>query len=362
MLVSQHTDEESLMLRALALARKGLGFTSPNPAVGCVIAREGRIISTGYHRGAGLLHAEREAIQNCPEPLLNSTLVVTLEPCNHTGRTPPCTELIVESGIRRVVFGAPDPNPEVKGGGARYLEERGIQVRQGVLRAQCEALIAPFSTAVLHKRPHLTLKLAVTKDGFLETGDPKKRWISSEASRAYVQRLRSRADGIMVGKGTIQIDNPLLTNRLKYGANPLRIILDSELSLSPNHRVFTDSAAETLVYFNEDGPGIERRKEFLRGRTSIQGLKASERIEFLRAMFQDLHARGKYNILCEGGESLSASLIEAGLVDQIVLFTASEAAAAGAKGKFTIPDNFKITYSSQIGSDILEIFKRWPEL
>ncbi|MBW1680437.1 MAG: bifunctional diaminohydroxyphosphoribosylaminopyrimidine deaminase/5-amino-6-(5-phosphoribosylamino)uracil reductase RibD, partial [Deltaproteobacteria bacterium] len=235
------------MRMALKEARKGLGRTSPNPAVGAVLVREGRRIAAGFHRRAGAPHAEVDALRKAEGRARGATLYVTLEPCNHQGRTPPCTEAILQAGVSRVVVGMRDPNPGVRGGGCRFLAERGVDVLVGVLERECMRLNEPFLKFVRTGRPFVAAKSAMTLDGWTATREKHARWVTGEQSRRRVHRLRDRFDAILVGVGTILADDPSLTTRGR-GSDPIRVIVDTRLRTPPDARVVTqESEAHTLL-------------------------------------------------------------------------------------------------------------------
>lgn len=244
--------DERYMWLALDLAAKGLGGTSPNPLVGAVIVKDGEIISTGYHQKAGGPHAEVIALDAAGEAAHGATLYVTLEPCSHTGRTPPCVDRIIESGIRKVVAAMGDPNPLVNGGGLDKLRAAGIRVKSGVLDDKAARLNEVFVKYITTHKPFVTMKAAMTMDGKIATRTKASRWISSEKSREYGHRLRHNHDAIMVAVGTVLADNPSLTTRLPEGGrNPLRIIVDSKAATPLTAKVITEKP-ETTIFFVTD--------------------------------------------------------------------------------------------------------------
>ncbi|NOU36135.1 MAG: bifunctional diaminohydroxyphosphoribosylaminopyrimidine deaminase/5-amino-6-(5-phosphoribosylamino)uracil reductase RibD [Kiritimatiellaceae bacterium] len=283
---------EPFMQRALALARRGEGLTRPNPPVGAVLVQEGKIITEGFHKKAGGPHAEVNCLQSAVRNLKSSVLYVTLEPCSTQGRTPPCTDLILARGIRRVVIGAKDPNPVHAGRGIRILRRAGVEVITGVCRAEAEALIAPFAKLILTGMPYVTLKLASTLDGRIADASGKSKWITGPQARAKVQELRRTADAIMVGAGTVRADDPLLLPRPAKGRAPWRVIVGS--TLQANAKVLTDEAAERTLVMNGS----------------------------LAKILRDLGKRGVMHVLCEGGGELAGSLVRAGLVDEFAFFIA----------------------------------------
>ena len=242
-------------------ARKGLGRTSPNPAVGALIVRNGEIIASGYHKRAGSGHAEIEALAKIGgRGHKNDILYVTLEPCNHHGRTPPCTEAILSSGIKKLVVGMKDPNPKVCGGGCEFLAGKGVEVRTGVLESECRRINEAFLKFATTGRPFVVVKSALTMDGWTATVTGHSRWVTNEKSRGFVHRLRDRLDGVLVGVGTVLADDPMLTTRLKRGVgkDPVRIILDTDLRIPDEAKVLnSDSSAPTLIAVGAD---VSRRR------------------------------------------------------------------------------------------------------
>ncbi len=312
-------NDEHFMKIALDLAVKGQGFTSPNPMVGAVVVKEGRIAGKGCHEAVGKAHAEVNAIEDAGDAAKGSTLYVTLEPCNHTGRTPPCTEKILASGITRVVVAMSDPNPDVKGGGNEYLKARGIAVTTGICEAQAQRLNEIFIKYIKTKQPFVIVKCAATLDGRIATRTGDSRWVSGESSRKFAHRLRHLADGIMVGIGTVEADDPSLTTRLDdmKGRDPARIILDTRLSISENANVLhLESEAKTIIV---TGNAVSEDKK-----TGIEGTGAriirsplkDGRID-LQALMSQLGAMGITSLMIEGGSRVIASAFKAGIVDKI---------------------------------------------
>jgi diaminohydroxyphosphoribosylaminopyrimidine deaminase/5-amino-6-(5-phosphoribosylamino)uracil reductase len=302
---------EPFMQRALALAKRGEGLTRPNPPVGAVLVQNGKIIAEGFHKKAGLDHAERVCLKSAVGNLKSSILYVSLEPCSTTGRTPPCTDLIIERGIRRVVIGCKDPNPAHTGRGIRILRRAGVEVITGVCRAEAEALIAPFAKRILTGMPYVTLKLAATVDGRIADASGKSKWITGPKARAKVQELRRSVDAIMVGAGTVRADDPSLLPRPAKGRAPWRIIVGS--NIPSNSKVLTDEAAEqTLIFSAEqmEGRALSRPHAGKRPRRSVA----------LQTVLRELAKRGVMHVLCEGGGELAGSLVRAGLVDEFALF------------------------------------------
>ncbi len=312
---------EKLMKRALVLAKRGEGKTSPNPAVGCVIVRDGAIVGEGWHRRAGTPHAEVHALRQAGDLAHNADVYVTLEPCSHYGKTPPCADALVEAGVRRVFVGMVDPNPKVSGRGIQRLQSAGIEVVTGILETACRRLNEPFVKHVTTGLPFVILKSAMTMDGKTATAMGDSRWITNEKSRHYVHMLRSKVDGIMVGVGTVIADDPQLTARIPRGRDPLRIVVDSSLRIPPAARILRQESAATTVVatISKDlnraaclqSPGVE-----------ILYCDEDEGTVDLRDLFARLGSRGVQSVLIEGGSTLAGSALRAGLIDKFVLFYA----------------------------------------
>ncbi len=315
------------MKRAIELAEKGRGFTSPNPMVGAVVVKEGRIVGEGWHRGAGLAHAEVEAINDAGEQARGAEIYVTLEPCNHFGRTPPCTRKILDAGIARVIISVKDPNPFVKGGGIAFLREKGIEVEVGVCREAGETLIEAFIWYVKNrKRPFVILKCASTLDGRIATRTGDSRWITNEKSRAHVHLLRHSVDAILIGSGTLSADNPSLTSRVEgmETRDPRRVILDSHLSIDPQARVITGpSNADTIVMTAMDASPRKRKILESCGVTVVPVAQnpGSKGLD-LEAVMETLGEMDVMSLLIEGGGTVMASALAAGVVNKVMFFLA----------------------------------------
>ena len=316
---------EKYMRMALRQARKGLGRTSPNPAVGAVVVRDGKVIASGYHKRAGANHAEVEALNKIGgKGRKGDVLYITLEPCNHQGRTPPCTEAILKSGIKRVIVGMEDPNPKVSGGGSEFLKEKGVEVSSGILESACRHLNEIFIKNVLTGRPFVVAKSALTLDGWAATSTGDSWWITNEKSRQFVHRLRDRVDGVMVGVGTVLTDDPSLTTRLKHGKgrDPARIIVDTHLRTPESAKVLNDdSNAMTLIAVGEgvDRGKIERIKK--KGVSTLVCPTMDDRIDLV-ALLDVLVKKGVTSILVEGGATLMGSMIREKLIDKYYVFQA----------------------------------------
>jgi diaminohydroxyphosphoribosylaminopyrimidine deaminase / 5-amino-6-(5-phosphoribosylamino)uracil reductase len=316
-------DDEYFMKMALYLAQKGRGYTSPNPMVGAVIVKNGQIKGRGYHQSVGEAHAEVNAITNAGSAVEGATLYVNLEPCNHTGRTPPCTRKILEAGIKRVVFAMEDPNT-VAGGGAALLKKHGVEVRKGVCEEPAKRLNEAFIKYVQTKRPFVILKCAATLDGRIATRSGDSKWVTGEKARRFVHRLRHAVDAILIGIGTIQADNPSLTTRLgsKKGADPVRIILDTHLSISPDARILKlDSNSDTILVTGNQIEEDKRNRIQKKGVRLIQQAAASDQID-LSLLMDQLGSMGITSVLVEGGSRVIASAFSSGIVDKIHFFYA----------------------------------------
>ena len=313
--------DAAYMRQAIALARRGLGRTSPNPPVGAVVVARGRVVGRGWHRRPGAAHGEAAALTAAGPRARGATLYVTLEPCNHHGRTGPCTEAILAAGIRRVVFGARDPNPRVRGGGAARLRRAGLTIVGGVEAAACEELIAPFTSLVRRGRPLVTLKLAASLDGRIATRTGASRWISGPTARQLVHRWRDEMDAVMVGVGTLLADDPQLTCRRPGGRDPLRVIVDSRLRTPLGARVLTKKAAPGTLLASVTTRGPKLTALRARGATVLPLPARGDRVS-LRRLLRALGERGIASVLLEGGAALAASALRDGLVDRLHLFLA----------------------------------------
>lgn len=317
------SDEQSMDL-ALGEARKGLGRTAPNPAVGCVIVSDGAVIARGWHRRAGADHAEVDALRQIGMRAPGATAYVTLEPCNHTGRTGPCTEALIAAGVRRVVVGALDPNPRVAGGGVERLRAAGVEVAVGVRQAACEEVIAPFARWATTGLPWVLLKQAATLDGYVGEASRVPRAVSGPESHARVHALRDRLDAILVGVGTVLADDPRLTTRLagEPGRDPLRVVVDTNLRTPPGAAMLhSGSASGTLVLTaaDPDGPAAAA----LRGAgAEVVPVEAGQGGVDLEQALRELGRRGVHSVLAEAGPTMAASLLRERLVSRIAWFFA----------------------------------------
>ena len=315
---------EALMRRALELAERGRGLTSPNPMVGAVVARNGEIVGEGHHERAGAPHAEVVALEAAGPRARGATLYVTLEPCNHTGRTPPCVPAIFASGVTRVVCAVCDPNPFVAGGGTAALRDRGIAVVSDVLAAEATAQNRVFFTAMRERRPHVTLKAGMTADGKIADVHGVARWITGEAARAEVHEQRREADAIVVGITTVLRDDPALTVRLgrPWPREPWRVVLDTEARTPPTARLITGATpARALIAVADEAPGARIAALQAAGATVVRVPARDARVA-VDVMLARLFEREVRAVLVEGGGEVHASFLDAGLVDRVTLFVA----------------------------------------
>jgi diaminohydroxyphosphoribosylaminopyrimidine deaminase/5-amino-6-(5-phosphoribosylamino)uracil reductase len=321
--MSEH--DVAFMRRALELAGRARGLTSPNPLVGAVVVgASGEVVGEGYHRAAGGPHAEVEAFAAAGARSRAGTLYVTLEPCVHQGRTPPCAPRVIATGIQRVVVAASDPNPLVSGRGIAALRAAGLDVTTGVLEAEALVQNRTFATAMRLGRPHVTLKGAVTLDGRIADVDGGSRWITGEAARAHAHRLRSESDAIVAGIQTVLRDDPQLTVRLPapWPREPYRVVIDSRARTPVDARALTAGTPQrTVVAVARDAPPDRRAALTARGVTVIESTGADGRVD-LAGVLKALAAREVRAVLVEGGSELHASFVDAGLVDRVAVFVA----------------------------------------
>ncbi|WP_457643048.1 bifunctional diaminohydroxyphosphoribosylaminopyrimidine deaminase/5-amino-6-(5-phosphoribosylamino)uracil reductase RibD [Persephonella sp.] len=351
------------MRLALKEAKKGKGYTHPNPAVGAVIVKNGKILGKGYHKKAGMPHAEREAIKDAESKgfdISGSTMYVTLEPCCHYGRTPPCTDAIVDRRIKRVVVATVDPNPQVSGKGIKVLKDRGIDVKVGVLEKEAVKLNEDFFVYVKEKRPFIHLKIAQSIDGRTATRTGSSKWITGENSRKLAHRLRKEATAVMVGTGTALSDNPALTVRnIPSKKQPLRVLIDKELKTPLNYKLF-DSSAETVVFISDRAD--EKKVQMLSERENIKLVKLplKEGKFSLDDILSELYHMEVVHLLVEGGSSLITQFLQEGIFDKLSLFVAPKIIggdgipSVGALGVLDVNEavSLKIESIKKTGNDI----------
>lgn len=358
------------MRRALALAVRGRGRTAPNPMVGCVLVRDGTVVGEGWHHAFGSPHAEIEALRVAGEQARGATMYVTLEPCNHHGKTPPCTGAIITSGVARVVVAMPDPNPDVKGGGAAYLRSLGIPVDMEIERTAAEKVNEVFLANTLYRRPFIAMKIAQSLDGIIAPERGGSRWISSETSRIAAHRMRAEADAILVGARTVRMDNPALTVRHVRGPQPWRTVLARTLDFSSKLALFSDGLQDRTAVLvpaaaaaaqSDAVHALEQRGiRVLRIRTRDAEPPGAKAI--LSALRRELGVR---SVLVEGGADLFTLFLAARLVDRLEVFTAPFAllhghrAIAGSRGLSLAGAGRFVTESTRIsGGDVHSILRR----
>lgn len=319
--------EEQFMKRAIELAKQGAGWTAPNPLVGAVVVKNGRVIGEGYHRKYGELHAERNALAACSEDPAGATLYVTLEPCCHYGKTPPCTEIIIEKKIAKVVIGSQDPNPKVAGKGTRILREHGIEVVEDYMREACDALNPVFFHYITTKTPYVVLKFAMTLDGKIATRTGASKWITGEAARNHVHQLRGRYAGILAGIGTVLADDPMLNCRIDGAHQPLRIILDSHLRIPMGSRLVR-SAKEypLLIVCNESNrnreEGASRIQKLEEAGAKVWTLPEKNGHPDLNVLMQRLGEEKIDSVLIEGGGTVNEAALKAHIVHHVYAYIA----------------------------------------
>ena len=345
------------MTRALRLATRGLNTTHPNPRVGCVIAREGKVVGSGWHKKAGDAHAEINALREAGSRAAGGTAYVTLEPCNHSGRTPPCVDALIKAKIKRVVFALEDPNPEVNGSGSKRLKQAGIEVQCGLMEKQAENLNAGFLKRMRQGRPWVRVKLAQSIDGHIALANGSSQWISGPAARADVQNWRARSDVILTGIGTVLADDPSLNVRhTEHARQPARIIVDSHWRLPLNARLLK-LPGEVLIAGLAETPVPEALKSSVADRLALPG--SDGRVD-LHALLGELGDRGFNEVQVEAGATLCGSLLQQALVDELLIYQAPIILGGGAVSPFATPrlDNMqdrvhlKWIDSRQIGKDL----------
>lgn len=350
------------MRRALRLAGRARGRTSPNPMVGALVVKNGHILAGDYHKKAGELHAEALALRTAGDAARGADLYVTLEPCCHTDkRTAPCTQAILASGISRVFVAMEDPNPKVAGRGIAELRSRGVEVVVGLCETEARHLNEAYCTYIVTRRPFVVLKSAMTLDGKIATPDGESKWITGETSRRRVHRIRSSVDAIVTAIGTVKADNPQLTSRIKGGRNPLRIIIDPLLETPLTHHVCS-TPPDTVFVVRDSARKLYGDKVGLLKMRGIEILSYDEERLDLAWLMDQLGERGISSVLIEGGASLNASALQAGIVDKVVIFVAPK--MIGGKNALTpvggdsfrslaAPYRIERMHAQQIGEDIV---------
>ena len=352
-------DDFAYMRQAVALARRGTGWTSPNPLVGAVLVKDGTVIGRGYHARCGDLHAERAALADCTVSPQGATMYVTLEPCCHQGRQPPCTDAILTAGIARVVVGSDDPNPLVAGKGLEILRRGGVEVVSGVLREACDALNPVLFHFIRTKRPYVVMKYAMTMDGKIATRTGTSRWITGEAARRRVHRDRHRYTAIMAGVGTVLADDPMLNCRIKGGKNPVRIICDTHLRTPLTSQIVRTAGEIPTILATCAEPSLYG--PYLDAHCQVWTLPERDGHVDLDTLMDRLGSAGIDSVLLEGGGTLNWAALESGIVQRVQAYVAPKLFGGDAKSPVegqgvALPDQavaLKNTRISRVGEDIL---------
>lgn len=369
--MTEKMDDRKYMEMALELAAKGCGKVDPNPLVGAVIVKDGEIIGSGYHTGYGKLHAEREALRSCGTSPEGAVMYVTLEPCCHHGKQPPCTDALIEAGIKRVVIGSADPNPLVAGKGVRILKAHGIEVVEGFMKEECDAINPAFFRFIKTGMPYVVMKYAMTMDGKIATRTGASKWITSEASRKRVHEDRNRYMAIMAGIGTVLKDDPLLTCRIPGGRDPVRVICDTHLRIPEDSQIVqTAGKYRTLIAAAENCAGGNGADRYIEDKCRTLRSKGCEILYIpvknghldLEQLMKKLGEQKISSLLLEGGGTLNWAALEAGIVDRLQVYIAPKIfggkdapSPVGGKGAGLPGDAFltgkpEVTF---IGEDIL---------
>ncbi|MGB3383090.1 MAG: bifunctional diaminohydroxyphosphoribosylaminopyrimidine deaminase/5-amino-6-(5-phosphoribosylamino)uracil reductase RibD [Marinomonas sp.] len=365
-------NHEYWMAKALQLARKGLYSTHPNPRVGCVLVKDDELIGEGYHIRSGEGHAEVNAIANATQDVAGATAYVTLEPCSHQGKTPPCADALVKAGVARVVFGMQDPNPAVSGKGLTKLNKAGIDVIGPVLEAQCEALNPGFVKRMREGLPFIRVKLAMSVDGRTAMESGESQWITGAEARQDVQRLRAQSDAVITGIGTVLADNPSMTVRIneadqaieaKRVRQPLRVVMDTALSILPEAKILYPTK-QACVFVLEDEVESEHLDVLQEKGVNVRFAPRGDdgRLDLLDAMEQ-LADAGINEVLVETGAELAGGFLQAGLVDEIVVYMAPKLLGSTARAMFQLPLdkmdealNLELTSVRQVGQDLRLVY------
>ncbi len=355
-------EKEFYMRKALELAKQGMGYTSPNPMVGCVIVKNGKIVAQGYHEKCGEYHAERNALLKCKEDVTGAEAYVTLEPCCHHGKTPPCTDIIIERGIKKVYVGSMDSNPLVGGKGVKLLEEAGIEVECGVLKEECDKLNEVFFHYIEKKTPFVIMKYAMTLDGKIAASTGDSKWVTGETARKHVQFLRKKYSGILVGIGTVLEDNPMLNCRIEEGVDPVRIICDSKLSIAEHMECNILKTAKKIKTIVAYAQAEEAKKKMLED-AGVVLLQAGNKDKIdLKRLLKKLGEMEIDSILVEGGGKIHGSFLEEGLVNKVYAYIApklvggdSAKTPVGGRGFEKMAEAKMLTglQIKQLGEDIL---------
>lgn len=356
--------DRDYMLRAIELAKKGSGFVNPNPAVGAVIVKDGRIIGEGYHRSYGQLHAERDAFSRLTESAEGATIYVTLEPCCHYGKQPPCTEAVIENKIARVIIGSRDPNPKVSGKGCQQLRDKGIEVIEDFMREECDEINPAFFHYIQTGRPYVVMKYAMTLDGKIATYTGESKWITGEKAREHVHQTRTLYSAIMAGIGTVLADDPMLNVRLEGvdAYQPVRIIIDSKLRIPMESNIVkTADAYKTVIAYGTEAPADKKEELKAAGIQLIECPDDAGRVDLVKVI--DWMAEQRMDsVLIEGGGQIHEAALKAGIVNHVMAYIAPK--MFGGKDAKTpvegqgveLPsqgEKFSFTKMTRLGDDIL---------
>lgn len=359
---------EKYMKKCIKLARKGEGKTSPNPLVGCVVLdNAGNEIANGYHKAYGLAHAEADALNKLGDESIGGTLIVNLEPCNHHGKTPPCTDLIIKKGIKRLVIGMKDPNPKVSGNGAEKCKKAGIEVIEGILNKEALELNDVFIKNVTTGMPFVAIKTATTMDGKIATSTGDSKWITSENARNEVQKIRNRYDAILTTSSTVTKDNPSMNCRLKNGKNPIKIIIDRELKTDFNSKIYVPDGEKTYIVVDEKISISEAKIASIPTHVVAIKCETHNNKVNLPELLKKLYKLGICSILIEAGGKLNGEVVSLGLADKIYQFIAPKVlgdntciSAFDGRSVKEISNtvNYKISGSKMFAPDILITYKK----
>lgn len=355
---------EGFMRQTFRLANKACGRTSPNPMVGAILVRDGEIVGKGYHKKAGKPHAEINAIKDSGDLSIGADLYVNLEPCSHFGRTPPCADAVIKAGIKRAFIAIKDPNPEVAGRGIERLQEAGIEVIAGILENEALILNEAFIKHVTTGMPFVTLKAASSLDGRIATRTGESKWITGEKSRLHVHKMRDQADAIMVGIGTVEMDDPSLSTRIpdKKGRNPLRVIVDEELRISLTARVIDPESKDSLIIATTEAAPKQKIEKLKNLGAKILVFRGINKMVPLKDLMKELGMLGINSLLIEGGSEIHASALSEGIADKLAIFYApkiiggvSSIPVVGGKGADSLSDAIELDRltTKKFGSDIL---------
>ena len=323
---------ERYMRLALGLALKGAGRTSPNPMVGAVVVRGGKIVGRGYHQRAGGDHGEITALKRAGKRARGATLYLNLEPCTHQGRTPPCTPVVIQAGIKQVVVGMVDPNPRVSGRGIKRLRRAGIQVRVGVLEGECRRLNEAFTKHIRHHVPFVILKLAATLDGKIASSTGDSKWVTGEAARGYVHQMRDRVDAVVVGIRTVLADNPKLNCRISKGRDPFRVVLDGRLRISTRANLFRQRNPKKTIVATGAHASVKKVKDIEKTGAEVWRFPLRGGWISFSALLKRLGGLGFLSIMIEGGGGTAARALKEGVVDQVVFFYAPKIIGGEGRG------------------------------